>query len=74
MNLDSMQEGNQTIHMYFGNKRKKKRRKQALNSKFMIFIMQIIKQRLSEVLLPNMFIGHNCLDSVRNCVMGNMKI
>jgi hypothetical protein len=74
MNLDSTQEGNQTIHMYFGDRRKKKRRKQPLNFKFIIIIMQIIKQRLSEALSPNVFSGLNYLDSVRNCVMDNTKL
>jgi hypothetical protein len=73
MNSDSIQEGNQSIHMYFEDKGKK-RKKQRPNSKFVIIIMQITKQRHSEALSQDPFIGHNCLDNVRNYFYGYYEI
>lgn len=62
MNSDSIQDGNQSIHTYFLDMMKKKRKRQPLNSKFVIIIMRITKQRPSEAFSQGSFVGQNCSD------------
>jgi lysyl-tRNA synthetase class I len=73
MNSDSMQERNQSIHTYFEDK-KTKRKKQPINFKFVIIITQITRQRLSEALYQDVFKGHICLKSARNCSYSYLEI
>lgn len=61
------------MHMYFEDE-EKKTKKQPLNSKFVIIIMQTIKQRLNEALLQDVFIGHNCSNRIRNYFCGYYEI
>jgi hypothetical protein len=60
MNSGSIQEGNQSIHIYF---KEKKRRRQPINSKFVIIIMRITKQRPSEAFSQDPFIRQNSFDN-----------
>jgi hypothetical protein len=65
VNSDSIQEGNQNIHTYFRDKRKKTKNQPPPNSKFVIITMRITKQRLNEASSQDPSIEQNCSDNVK---------
>jgi hypothetical protein len=59
--------------MYFEDK-KKKRKRQQINYKFVTTIMEITRQRLSEALYKDVFSGHSCLYGAQNCFSRYLEI